>query len=436
VIASLRHLRASRAGQRVAQQRSFYARGADLSTTLAWQLDRFNEQWTALRIHVPYFRDLQNERCLPERFASWQEFSALLPATSRADIRAAGGMIYDTRQGPRRWRSTGGSTGEPLRVPVWDSEPAVAADDLWYARRWFDITPADKLFLIWGHSHLLGNGVAGWVNARRRELKDWILGYHRCSAYRLGDADLRAAASDLLCFQPSYVLGYAAALDRFACVNAERRDSFRALGLKAVIATAESFPRADSREMLADLFHCPVVMEYGAVETGPIAHQRPDGVYQVFWRHYFLESIPFAPLPGAHQILLTSLYPRCLPLVRYQIGDLLELPEKEMPASREFRAVLGRTNDLVRLPGGRIFHSEALTHAIKESPLQAFQVRQTQAGIALRYTAACSLSELELVEVRRRLGRIDAELATIPIEHVAELELTPAGKTHRVFQTN
>jgi phenylacetate-CoA ligase len=436
VIAALRHLRAHRTAQRVAEQRNFYGRGGDLSATLAWQLERFNEQWAALRAGVPFFRELGAQRALPERFASWDDFSSVVPIMSRADVRQAGEALYDTRHPIGQWRSTGGSTGEPLRFPVWDSEPAVAADDLWYARDWFGLSPADKLFLIWGHTHLLGSGMAGWLNARRRELKDWMLGYHRHSAYRLADADLRGACGDLLRFRPAYLLGYAAALDRFVRVNADHRDTLRALRLKAVIATAESFPRSDSRELLADLFGCPIVMEYGAVETGPIAHQRPDGVYQVFWRHYFVEAVPFAPVPGASQILVTSLYPRCLPLVRYQLGDLLELADDDLPAARGFRAVMGRANDLVRIPGGGVFHSEALTHAVKESPLGAFQVRQHDDGIALRYTAAQPLSEMELADVRRRLGRIAEELATIPIEHVTELELTPAGKTRRVFQNN
>ena len=433
MIAALRHLRARRTSQRVAEQHDFYARGGDLSTTLAWQLERFNELWRALRAGVPFFRELSSRRLLPERFGSWEEFSALMPTMSRADVRDAGDALYDTRHPIGQWRSTGGSTGEPLRFPVWNSEPAVAADDLWYARAGFNLSPADKLFLIWGHSHLLGDGMTGWFNARRRELKDWMLGYHRHSAYRLADADLRAACRNLFRFRPAYVLGYAAALDRFGRVNADRRDDLRRLGLKTVIATAESFPRSDSRELLADLFGCPLVMEYGAVETGPIAHQRPDGVYQVFWRHYFMEAVPFAAVPGASQILVTSLYPRCLPLVRYQLGDLLEMAD-DVPVSRGFRAVVGRANDLVRMPGGGVFHSEALTHAVKELPLGAFQVRQHDEGIALRYTAARPLSESELADVRLRLGRIAEELTSIPIEHVAELELTPAGKTRRVWE--
>ncbi|HVX09727.1 MAG TPA: hypothetical protein VHC22_00860 [Pirellulales bacterium] len=321
-----------------------------------------------------------------------------------------------------------------MRIPVWKSEPAVAAEDLWYARSWFQVSPRDKLFMIWGHSHLLGRGFRGWLNARRRTFNDWLLGYYRSSAYDLSEGGLRAAGRALLQFRPNYVLGYAVALDRFAQYHSAEKAAFRALGLKAVIATAESFPRASSRESLADLFGCPVVMEYGAVETGPLAHQRLDGCYQVFWRHYYVESIPFPPMPGSHQIVVTSLYPRCLSLVRYKLGDLIEVTERSCSPAREFFAVGGRCNDLVHLPDGRVVHSEAFTHAVKESAMGAFQLRETEEGIQLRYTAPRCLSDEELAHIRHRLSRISPELATIRLEQVEVLESTIAGKTRRYWR--
>ena len=111
---------------------------------------------------------------------------------------------------------------EPLRVPVWKSEARIASQDLWYARSWFGISPADRLFMIWGHSHLLGNGMTGRINGLTRNWKDRLLGYQRWPAYVIGDAELRSAAEAMLRFRPGYVLGYSWALDRFARVNRER----------------------------------------------------------------------------------------------------------------------------------------------------------------------------------------------------------------------
>jgi phenylacetate-coenzyme A ligase PaaK-like adenylate-forming protein len=432
--ALVRRIRARGAATRSAEQKDFYANWSDLAPSLAWQLDRFNDGWNSLRAHVPYWRALAAQGRLPDRFSSWEEFSSLLPPLSRADVRAAGSAMYNPRRPPSMWRSTGGSTGEPLQIPVWKSEPAIGGADLWYARSWFDVSPRDKLFLIWGHSHLLGHGFRGWLNARRRMFDDWLVGYHRASAYDLSDGALRAAGRALIRFRPSYVLGYAAALDRFARVHAAERSAFRALALKAVIATAESFSNPASRMGLAELFGCPVVMEYGAMETGPLAHQRPDGAYQVFWRHYYVESIPFPSVAGSRQIAVTSLYPRCLPLVRYQLGDLIESAVTGAPPSRELSAIVGRCNDLVHLPEGRVVHSEAFTHAVKESAMAAFQVRETEAGIQLRYTAPRCLSEMELTQIRRRLSKISAELEKVSFERVDALDATIAGKTRRVLQ--
>jgi phenylacetate-coenzyme A ligase PaaK-like adenylate-forming protein len=428
----VRRIRAFRIARRVAEQHEFYAHRGDLSSSLAWQRDRFNDQWRFLRANVPYWRTVANERRLPDRFASWEEFSALVPSVSRAQVRLAGAAMVDPRESPHQLRSTGGSTGEPLRFPVWKSEAVVASDDLWFARSWFDISGSDKLFLIWGHSHLLGHGIGGWLSARRRQLKDRLLGYHRTSAYHLDDDSLCDACQALLRFRPTYVLGYAAALDRFGRANAHRRDELRALGLKAVVATAESFPCSDSRELLAESFGCPVVMEYGSVETGPLAHERQGGDYQVLWRRWFVEAVPFDGVPPFRQILVTSLYPRCLPLVRYALGDLIEPADEGSTVARAFRSVVGRCNDVVRLPGGQVVHSEAFTHAVKESAMGAFQVGETAEGVRLRYTASRPLSERELAEVRRRLTTISPSLESLAIDRVDSLEMTTAGKTRRV----
>ena len=261
---------------------------------------------------------------------------------------------------------------------------------MWYGRSWFGAGPADKAFLIWGHSHLLGDGIQGWLNGAKRRLKDAGLGYYRWSAYNLRPPCLQAAAEALLAFRPTYIMAYAVALDRFVRINQHLRSAFHKLGLKVAIATAESFPQPDSAPLIADVLGCPVSMEYGAVETGPIAQQRPDGQFAIFWRHYFLEGCESAHLPGVYDILVTSLFPRCLPLVRYKIGDLISQNPNDECFRQQFKAVIGRGNDLVMLHDGSVIHSEAFSHALKEMTCMAgYQVIQSaNEKIALSYVAA------------------------------------------------
>ena len=437
MLTPLRQIRSRRYAPEVARLASFYARPASPAAIRAWQLEAFNAQWRRLRERVPYFRRLSAEAALPAEFTSWQEFKESVPAMDRGVVQGEGRALACDAPAPDYWCTTGGSTAEPLRVPAWNSERERAAAGIWYARSWFGVSPADRVFLIWGHSHLLGAGWRGRLNGAKRGLKDRVLGYHRHSAYDLSEPSLRRAARALLSFRPQYLIGYAAALDSFARANAGMRAAFRALNLKAAVATAESFPRADSKELISETLGCPVVMEYGAVETGPIAHQKADGTYSVFWKDYFVEGRPSALGPGYHEILLTSLYPRCLPLVRYRIGDLISADPDAADFAQEFREVVGRCNDFVELGGGAVVHSEAFTHAVKELPrITGYQVSQSTSGaVVLDYVSAEPLAEGEMAALRERLRRVNAELEAIGIRRVAALEQTVAGKTRRVFKS-
>jgi phenylacetate-CoA ligase len=392
----------------------------------ALQLQRLNAAWTASLADSPWARALGRRLDLPRRFDSWAAFEAQVPVQRKQDLRAD--LAAPDGPLPRvLWRSTGGTTAQPLRFPVLQSETAEAGRDLWLGRARLGIGAGDPLFLIWGHSHIFGAGWRGRVNAWRRRLSDAALGYTRWSAYRLSPEDLRLAGDALLASKARYVIGYASALDRFARANEDRAGAFAALGLKAVIATAEGFPRADSREAVSAVLGCPVVMEYGSVETGPMAYERFGGGYDVFWAHHRLE------LGEGGELIVTSLYPRALPLLRYAVGDLATSDETG-PGLTRLTAIGGRCNDAVPLPDGAPIHSEAFTHAVRDTPgLLAYQIVRHGPGAwpSIRYEAAQALGGNAETGLRRRLGRIAPGMERIALERVAALPASLAGK-HRM----
>jgi phenylacetate-coenzyme A ligase PaaK-like adenylate-forming protein len=246
----------------------------------------------------------------------------------------------------------------------------------------------------------------------------------------MGDSDLLEAGRQLLAFRPSWVLGYSVALDQFARVNAERRAEFHKLGLKAVVATAESFPRPDSSRWVSDVFGCPVIMEYGAVETGPIAHERPEGGYAVVWHRHLVEMLPSDRPDRAGEILVTSLEPRCLLLIRYRLGDLIVPDPAGAEVRTSFAAVIGRCNDTIVLPGGHQVHSEVVAHVLRATPVTGFQlVQKSAADLTLRYMCPRPPTDAEITQIRGRLGRVHVALASIRMERVERLEQTVAGKT-------
>ena len=257
--------------------------------------------------------------------------------------------------------------------------------------------------------------------------------------YDLRPEALREAARVLIRFRPEYVVGYSVALDLFARANRELRDDLRGVGLKVVIGTAESFPSPDSAQLLEDLFGCAVAMEYGSVETQLIAHTRPAGGYTVFWQSYFLEATRDGSASSSGlQVRVTSLYPRCFPLVRYELGDEIELWDDETNLAigiDSFKRVRGRCNDHVLLKDGTIVHSEAFTHAVRScGEISGYQVAQSGASLSINYTARENLTAEQLAQIRARLARAHPQLAHVEIKRVERLRQTMAGKTRMVIK--
>ncbi|QYJ00063.1 hypothetical protein KUV46_12020 [Thalassovita mediterranea] len=401
---------------------------------VAQQLMDLNAAWKESLLRSPWARLIQQKENLPECFASWDDFDARAPVMDKRQIRKALENAGAT-SGNVNWRATGGSTSEPFRFPVWPDEASSSALDIWLGRERLGISPADPAYLLWGHAHLLGSGLRGAINRLKRTILDRALGYTRVSAYALTPASLETAWQQLMEHKPRYVIGYSSALDRFARHNADRAPEIAKLKLKAIIATAEAFPRADSAEVVSRTFGAPVAMEYGTVETGPLAYQDIDGSYPVFHARHRL-SLRGGDGPDANEILVTSLYPRALPLLRYALGDLAETDPEDIKCGcvLRLRGISGRCNDIVNLPNGSAVHSEVFTHCVRDiADIEAFQVVAAD-GVwpRLRYVSSMDLSIEASSEIRRRLALIDRAMGNTELERVDAIPLTVAGK-HRMI---
>lgn len=423
--------------RRVAEHERLLVQHADRQARDAFQLDRLNRSWAASLEFSPFARSMRALFDLPLRFKSWEAFSAQVPAMDKTALRRVLARGGDGPLPPGvQWRATGGTTAEPFRFPVSRQEAGATTVPMWHARRSLAVGPEDRLFLLWGHSHLLGRGAGGMARAWRRVLADRVSGYLRFSAYELDQAAMRRAGDAMLRFRPRWVLGYSSGLDRFARVNADRSGDFAALGLKVCVPTAEGLPFDDSRSVIAATLGAPVCMEYGAVETGPIAYEAPDPGFRAFWTHFRLEG-EAGPQAGGQGLLVTCLFARALPLLRYRIGDMVEPCADGRALSEGFARVRGRSNDSVRLAGGVTIHSEAISHAVRDLPgILAYQVRVDRSlGTGrLCYEADADLPDAVCATVRDRLGRIHPSLANMPLERVARIGVSVAGKRPMVVE--
>jgi phenylacetate-CoA ligase len=292
----------------------------------AWvprQLTSFQQTWAEASREIPYYRSLVRSGLAPDRIQGWPDVQRI-PILTRHILQERATEFLRDGNAPQSFMRTAGSTGEPLRIGTNRAERDLMRVVKLAEWQSFGYTQASRLFLIWGHGHLLGTGWRGRINHAKRKLTDALLGYQRVDAYRLDQQSCEEYAEALIRFKPLGLISYASALDLFARYAVRYRDRFRALNLKFVLSTAEAPPRSDTIPRLEDLFGCPVVQEYGGSEFGQVAFKRGAGPFEVYHDLNYVEGTAAeAGDPGVEPVLITTLYSRYLPLIRYRVGDAI-----------------------------------------------------------------------------------------------------------------
>ncbi len=176
-----------------------------------------------------------------------------------------------------------------------------------------------------------------------------------------------------------YLYGYTSAIVLFAryLIRNEIILAENCPLLKACIITSEVCTPEDS-VLLHKGLGVRIINEYGSSELGIMAFEQMNGEFIGSDELIFFETISNAS--GGQELLCTSLFNKAFPIIRYRIGDLVDMEKKD--GRTYFNRIEGRTNDLVRLPSGKI--SAGLTfyyisRSILESSgvLKEFIIRQT-----------------------------------------------------------
>lgn len=332
------------------------------------QFARIQENWLDATRDVPYYKELVQNKSAPNVLKNWQDFFDL-PILSKQVIQNNPGLFTRISRKPSSFITTAGSTGTPLKLGVDRKEQKLM--EVVKISEWikYNYNLRSRLFLIWGHPHLLGSGLKKHVNQVKRKLGDSIYGYKRVDAFHLDKDHARYYGDLLLGWKPIGVIGYASALDLFVRHNMWRAKDFGALGVRFVLSTTEMAPRPDTFDLIQQFFNCPVVQEYGGAEAGQIAFADEPNMFRVYSDLNFVELDPGSRGNDSQSILVTSLYPRYIPLFRYQIGDEIQGavlgPEKQVSS---FQRLVGRVNDVIKLESGASIHSVAVFHCIHHEP--------------------------------------------------------------------
>lgn len=382
--------------------------------------------------HVPYYRDLFSEAGLKvEDIQNTSDFQKI-PLLTRERVRTESSRLVTRDPMIKGYpSSTGGSTGEPLYFYCDHSAGLVRRANTLRGYRWTGVDVGDRQVLFWGF-HLD-------VSLRERlvdSVKNYFNNIMHLSTFDMSDASMRGYAARLRRFKPGLVVGYPSALSLFAeyC----KRHRVRVSRPRAVVTSGERL-FAGQREILEEIFSCPVFDRYGTREFANIANECEEhrGLH-VFSDLFHVEVLHESGRPAQSgeigELVVTDLSNLYMPFLRYRTGDLAVPTGRTCPCGRGLPLldrIEGRAFDAVITPDGKSVGGFFWTWLSRAVPgIRQFQVEQRErSGIIFRIVPAPEWkSEYE----ERLAGKIRENCGDefrVNFMITDEISLTPSGKS-------
>ncbi len=233
-------------------------------------------------------------------------------------------------------------------------------------------------------------------------------------------------------FQPESLVGYASMMRLLA---EEQLAGRLRIHPKAVTCSSEVITD-DTRERIRRAFGRPPVEVYAATEPAGIASHCDRGrmhLYEDLVVPEFVDENDRPVPPGVYgaRVLVTVLFSRTMPLIRYAMSDSVRLSSERCDCGRPYAlidGIQGRNEDLLTF-GSVTVQPNAFHKVMEVLPVTAWQIEQLDSGILVRLVGRDGTKTLEAVrgEVRDLLASQGAAIE-VRVEDVAFIPKTRMGK--------
>jgi len=248
-----------------------------------------------------------------------------------------------------------------------------------------------------------------FIGNKKERFKDFLGNRFRFSIFDMSDAVLEGFLKKFETKKFDYINGYTNSIVLFAKFLQQKNIVLKNIcpTLKVCVVTSEMLFEED-KILLEKQFGIPVVNEYGASELDLIAFQNPDGEWQVNSETLFVEILDddnnILPYGKSGRIVITSLFNKAHPFIRYDIGDIGILDEKSTSKKPILQQLIGRTNDVALLPSGKKSPGLTFYYVTKsiiedDGNVKEFVIKQTKINtFEIEYV---SKTELNLVQIQK-----------------------------------
>jgi len=331
-------------------------RTIDLECTPTQKALEIGEFLTSAARDVPYYKE--NTDFVVHHNKSEVSLDRLInefPILEKSTIRdCSGSLLSDRFKGKLINVSTSGSTGSPLKIYMDRHSREINYAFFHKFLETIGVNEFDRSATFAGRV---------LIPSRQKKPPFWRINMSMntllLSSYHISMNSCLSYIKEMERFDPLYIDSYPSAIYELA-LFLDKLGYSPVLKVKAIITSSETL-FSYQRELIEEIFGCPIYDFYGCAEQSVLAFQTPysNGEYVVPSQYCLVEVLNDKSqpvLPGqSGRVVCTNIFNSAAPVIRYEIGDNAVLGEYYPGTcfARRLSAIEGRADDVVITPSGQ-----------------------------------------------------------------------------------
>lgn len=398
--------------------------------------ERLEKLLTHAAAHVPYYREVLTAAGVKTETGIDLSKFTNVPALTKEILRARTEDLISTTtdRSKATWNTSGGSTGEPVRL-LQDHDYLVSARHATHEQEQMTgYKLGDSIVKLWGDERELLQG----AQTKKARLFNVIKNQTFMNAFLMTPERMREYIRRLNHIKPKLLIAYAQALYELSMFA--EAEGLKITGPQAIMTSAGTlYPFM--REVIERVTGKKVFNRYGSREVGNIAIEceEHDGMH-VASKHVKVEIVDenLKPCPPGveGEILVTTLANYAMPLIRYRIGDYGAFKEGTCACGRPgplLADVVGRVTDAFRTASGKVIPAEYFIHIIgvvlNRGAIRKFQVVQKDlTHIVVNAVPTNSYTDADGAEIEDKIQAVMGADVRVDIEKMTNIPALSSGK--------
>lgn len=278
-----------------------------------------------------------------------------------------------------------------------------------------------------------------FIGKTKERIKDFLSYRYRFPVFDLSDAFMETVVDKFQKNQFIYINGYTSSVVLFAKYLKKKKLHLKTIcpSINYCVVTSEMLFEED-KTLLESQFGVPIINEYGASELDLIAFTNTVNEWELNSETLFIEILDkdnqVVPNGKEGRIVITSLYNKAHPFIRYDIGDVGIIDEKSSFKKPILKKLIGRTNDVAYLPSGKTTPGLTFYYITKsiiedDGNVKEFVVKQTKIDtFEIEYCSEIALTEDQLQKIILAITSYLESGLHFTFKRKEKIERTPSGK--------